>query len=251
MKKTGIIIQARTGSTRLPEKLIKEFYNKQSVLDILLKRIKNEAPNLPIIVATTTDQNDDKIIKVCEQNDILYFRGSEANVLDRFTQTAESYHLDHIIRICADNPFFDIKSTLDLVNSMEEETDYLSFSVQNGKPSITTHFGFWGEITTLSALKNVQKNTDSPLHFEHVTSHLYSNSDLYNIKLIPFPDSLSQRTDLRFTLDTLEDFKLYKLIYKEHIGESNQIDLNSLIRFIDNKKDYLEVMKSQIIQNSK
>ena len=55
----GIIIQARTGSSRLRAKVLKKINNK-TILEIMLSRIKDN--NFRIIVATTFKKQDDKII---------------------------------------------------------------------------------------------------------------------------------------------------------------------------------------------
>ena len=88
---TGIIIQARCGSSRLPNKMVLPFYQSQSILSILLSRLKKKITSTPIIVATTTNLKDDLITTICKQHNIPYYRGSENDVLQRFIDAAEFY----------------------------------------------------------------------------------------------------------------------------------------------------------------
>src|ERR1700739_5081912 len=99
--KTGIIIQARMGSQRLPGKVLKEIKGKK-LLKILIDRIK--ACNLPIIVATTTNVTDDVLVEWLKKNNISYYRGDEEDVLTRYYNCAVDNKLDVVIRLTADNP---------------------------------------------------------------------------------------------------------------------------------------------------
>ncbi|MDB4710952.1 hypothetical protein OAF16_04405, partial [Flavobacteriales bacterium] len=107
MSETGIIIQARTGSTRLPNKIILPFYKEKGILELIVERI-NKYTDIPIVVATTKNPKDDAIVKIASKNGVGCYRGSENNVLSRFIETAKKNNFKNIIRICADNPFLDI-----------------------------------------------------------------------------------------------------------------------------------------------
>jgi spore coat polysaccharide biosynthesis protein SpsF len=251
MKDLGVIIQARTGSTRLPGKLINSFFDGKSVLELIIERFLMSDSHIPIILATTTNVEDDIICRIASKYSIKLFRGSENDVLARFIESSLFYNIKKIIRVCADNPFYDVSGTLELVKNIDLDTNYISYSVGEKIPSITSHFGFWGEITTLSTLIQINSDTKSLYHHEHVTSFIYSNPEIFKIKLIPYPDSFTSRNDLRFTLDTQSDFELYKIIYENVIGKANKIDLPTLVNHVSNNQQYLDIMKQQIKFNSK
>ena len=78
----GIIIQARMTSTRLPGKVLKPFQDNSTILGRLCKNLK--LLHLPMIIATSTNPDDDRIVEFCKKNKIQYFRGEEQNVLKRF-----------------------------------------------------------------------------------------------------------------------------------------------------------------------
>ncbi len=133
----GIIVQARTSSTRLPNKIILELEKQVTFLGILLNKLKFLKIDIPIFLATSTLKVDNVLEAYATKHEIKFYTGSEQNVLERFINCAEENKLDTIIRICSDNPFIDNKSIEDLVNSFKGE-DYLSYKVNN-VPSILTH----------------------------------------------------------------------------------------------------------------
>ena len=166
------IIQARSGSTRLPNKILLPFYNGKSILDLMLEKLSS-INGTNILVATTTNMKDDAVVNIAKKYNIAYFRGSENDVLNRFISAAEQYNAQKIIRVCSDNPFLDINSIKKLIETINENpsADYISFNI-NGIPSIKTHYGFWTEYVTLNTLKKIRDLTDEPLYHEHVTNYI-------------------------------------------------------------------------------
>ena len=92
---TAAIIQARYNSTRFPGKILNKIDNV-SLLEILIKRLKQSKKLDQIIVVTTKNFNDKKIIKICKKLKIEYFIGSEKNVLERYFKAASFYKVSNI-----------------------------------------------------------------------------------------------------------------------------------------------------------
>ncbi len=249
-KGLGIIIQARTGSTRLPNKVVKPFYEENAILDIIIDKIEQVIPDgVPIVLATTTFNQDKVVVEKALKKGIHSYTGQSDDVLQRFIDAAENYQINKIIRVCGDNPFLNQTALEQLIKAFTDgSADYLSYRI-NGKPSILTHFGFWAEGVTLECLKTIRQHTADPLYHEHVTNYIYSHSDTFNIHYIDV-NLKSFQEKIRLTVDTKEDFmvcqEIFKFIKSQHITEINDI----LKRVSENKK-WLSVMKSQIIQNSK
>lgn len=250
---TGIIIQVRTGSSRLPQKMILPFYKDKSILEILIERFKKELKfDIPFVVATTDKTNDDSIQKICDNEQVDCFRGPEDDVLLRFIQASENFSFDYIIRICADNPLMDIAGTLDLLNNKNiGSLDYLAYKTENGFPSIMSHLGFWGELVSLSALKLANQSTKKKLFREHVTNYIYQHPESFQVKLFKAPDNLGGRDDIRLTVDTQSDFNLVQDIYTKLINQKLAIIPANIINFLDRNPGYMEIMKDQIKQNKK
>jgi spore coat polysaccharide biosynthesis protein SpsF len=94
----GFIIQARTESTRYPNKIVLPFFEEESIITLLIEKLKTNF-NLPIILATSTKPSNDVLENIALKNNIKCFRGSEDNVLQRFIDAAELNNITHIIRL--------------------------------------------------------------------------------------------------------------------------------------------------------
>ena len=250
MSQLGIILQARTGSTRMPEKVIRPFFQEQSILDLLLEKVKKLG--IPMVLATTVNPSDDRICSLVATHNVPVFRGSENDVLDRFIQAAQAFGFSKIIRVCADNPFLDLSGMKDLIAGFEKlDADYLSFQLAENKPSILTHFGFWTEAVRLDALEKAAGLTSEKLYHEHVTNYIYGNPALFNVQFIQADELVFSRTDIRMTLDTPEDFEIQKEIFAAISKENPNFGIPEIIGWLDQHPEVLEVMKREILKNQK
>lgn len=239
------------GSTRLPGKILRKFYGESTLLEVLLDNLRG-IPGVKTVVATSTNSADDRLESFLQEKGELYFRGSESDVLERFIMAAETNHFDGIIRICSDNPFLDRHGIETLIDKARtSDADYIGFRI-NCKPSILTHFGFWGEFVRLSALKNVFESTplNSPAH-EHVTYHVYKNPDKYKCEWIEADSFLEGREDIRLTVDTAEDFENAKKVYAELCGQENDFSVRKIVDYLDSHPDLRDSMIKNISNNVK
>ncbi len=249
--KDGIIIQARTGSTRLHNKILLPFYGEQCILDILIGNIKTAYPDTCIVLATTVRPQDDVLADLARQAGIDCFRGDEDNVLDRFICAAEAFGIDRILRVCSDNPFLQVDTFAHLFHQADEEpADYVAYGFADGRPTIKSHLGLFGELTILQALKKAASLTQEKLYIEHVTIYLYTHPDTFRVKLLPLPASLEGRFDLRFTLDTMDDFRLLQELYITHREQTDR-SLEALLALVEAHPDYRRQMMDNIQQNEK
>lgn len=248
----SFVVQARSGSTRMPNKIILPFYKGKSILDLLIEKL-SEVENTNIIIATSVNTNCDAIEEIAKIHGVSCFRGSENDVLQRFIDAAEQCHAEKIIRVCSDNPFLELNSIKKLVSFACNEgkaSDYVSFKI-NGIPSIKTHFGFWTEYVTLKALKRVRQFTNENLYHEHVTNYIYANPDKFKIDWIEGPEIINDHPDIRLTIDTQEDFRNAQTIYAD-LCQKNQFPMiTDVVYYLDMHQDYYISMKHQIEKNSK
>ena len=206
--KDGIIIQARTGSTRLHNKILLPFYGEQRIIDILIANIKQACPDKCIILATTNRPQDDVLAEVAHQAGILSFRGDEDNVLDRFIRAAEVFGVDRFIRVCSDNPFLRPET----FNTFFAEhafcpADYIAYGFADGRPTI-------------------------------------------KVRLLPLPAELEGRFDLRFTLDTMEDFTLLQELYATFYEKTDR-SVHALLQLVQSHPEYRAKMLENIARNEK
>ncbi len=248
----GIVIQARSGSTRMPAKILQPFDGELTILDIILEKIKRDCPGKTVVVATTERPADDRIEAIAHQHGVECFRGSEDDVLARFIGAAEHYGLDRIIRVCSDNPFLLTGAFAELfaASDAHPEADYVAFAFPDGRPTIKSHLGLYAELSTTAALRRAAEATTEKLYREHVTIYLYTHPADFSICLLPLPEELQCRTDIRLTLDTPQDFKLLNELYKRLHCETTGT-LAELLGLVDSNPEYGRIMKQNISQNEK
>lgn len=249
--KDGIIIQARTGSTRLQNKILLPFYKEKRIIDILIGNIKATYPEMCIVLATTNRPQDDVLEGVARESGIDCFRGDEDNVLDRFIGAAEAFGLDRFIRVCSDNPFLQADSFAFFFQEHAlAPVDYLAYGFADGRPTIKSHLGLFSELTTLHALRRAAATTQEKLYIEHVTIYLYTHPETFSVRLLPLPAYLEGRLDLRFTLDTMEDFTLLQELYTTYYEQTDR-SVKSLLQLVEAHPEYRSKMLANIAQNEK
>lgn len=250
-EKIGIIIQARTGSTRLPEKVIKPFYQGQSILDLLIDSLKA----LPyfIVVATTKEESDDRIVEIARRKKVAVSRGSEHNVLQRFVEAADAYQLDWVLRVCSDNPFLSVsllESLLEEASKQKFAYDYFGFSYR-GKIGVLTHFGVFAELVSLKALREVLTLTDDPIYLEHVTNYIYQHPTQFRVYFLDLPADTFMNEDIRLTVDTANDFNITSRLYNELMRLYGNTSLEAINQYLLEHPGMLRKMIEEKKENPK
>jgi spore coat polysaccharide biosynthesis protein SpsF (cytidylyltransferase family) len=253
-RKKGIIIQARMGSTRLPGKMAKSFFNGKTLLEIVLERMEPASGRVPVIVATSVNQNDDFIEELSENMGFPVFRGSETDVMSRFIEAADMYGVEMIIRICGDNPFLQwsfVKALLEY--DLSTETAYVGYRICGEIPAIKSHLGFFPEMVSTTALKTLHDQQPDVLYREHVTNYFYSEANnLFPVEWIDldYPQELIK--NVRLTIDTEEDFLLVDRVYKYFHGNKKQKDsAEEIFKYLERNPSIMNEMKKNIERNEK
>jgi spore coat polysaccharide biosynthesis protein SpsF len=209
------------GSTRLPGKVLKGI-GKKTLLGHIIFRLERLKNNVKIIVVTSELNKDDEINDFCNSHDILCFRGSEKNVLERYYKCAVENNFEHIVRLTADNPFIDIEELDGLIElHLNSRADYSrSFS--------TLPKGVGCEIFTFNALEQSNKFGLKENHMEHVNEYIEENESKFKISELEAIQE-KNRPDISLTVDTLDDYKKACFIVKnsknEYITTKEAIEL--------------------------
>lgn len=220
----GIIIQARTGSTRLPNKVLLKF-GKKTILEHVIERVKKVNFKKKIIIATTINKKDKKIVQIAKKNNCLFFKGSAQNVLKRYFECSKKFKLDTIVRICSDSPFIDPK-IIDMAYKIfkKKKYDYVSNIVNPTYPA-----GMSVEIFNFESLKKAAEAKTDKKEQEHVTPFIYRNNEMFQIKNF---ETKRNFKNYRFSVDFKKDFVAMKNLY-EIMDKSKKNTLNYLIKLMD------------------
>ncbi len=215
MKCVGIL-QARTGSTRLPEKVLKKIKGK-SLLELYVNRIKPSKQIEQIVIATTTLSEDDRIEAVTRQLGLHCFRGSENDLIDRYYQCALEFKADIIVRITPDDPFVDYQVVDRAIEIFKD----------NSVDFVTNHFnptfpeGLDVEVYSMRALERCWKRAKLYSDREHVSPYIHSHQNEFKIINFEQEEDLS---NYRWTIDHECDFQMASSVY-DYLYEKNKIFL--------------------------
>ncbi|MFC1628330.1 cytidylyltransferase domain-containing protein [Gemmatimonadota bacterium] len=232
--RTGAIIQARMGSTRLPGKVLIDL-GGEPVLTRVLNRTGRARTVDIVIVATTTDSRDDVIAEFCAASDTACFRGSEPDVLDRYYQAALLHGLDTIVRITSDCPLIE-PAIIDLVVSRYLERPGVVDYASNFIPHRTWPRGLDTEVMSIETLTRAWRESVEPDHREHVTPYIYRVQGGFSIHSVQHGDDLSYH---RWTLDTPEDLEFLQRIYNHFLRDD--FDWTEVITLLEQNREWMDI----------
>lgn len=222
------IIQARMGSTRLPGKVMKPLAGKP-VLRHIINRARRSKLSDTVLVATTTNPEDDIIQDSCRTWGIPVFRGSSEDVLQRFCDAVKYLErggskLSYIIRITGDCPLIDPIIVDDVIRiAVEGKYDYVS----NIDPP-TFPDGLDVEVISRPALFAAGKNAKLISEHEHVTPYIRNSSEFRKANI----SCRNDLSELRWTLDNEEDYVLIQKIYNDLFLHVENFTMQDVLNYL-------------------
>ena len=229
----GCIIQARMGSSRLPGKALMKSDNEKPLLYYVINQLRYCSKVKNLVIATTTNQEDDEIEKFADNNSVNVFRGKEKDVLDRYFQCAKKYSFSTIVRITADCPLIDPQ----IVDKVIEQFFSGNYDFATNTLMRTFPIGTDVEVFSFSALNKAWENAQLPSEREHVTPYLHNKE---NFKIINVEND-KNISNLRLTVDRIEDFELIKQILNNI--SINPIHLEDVLELFSRKPELIEINK--------
>jgi len=199
------IVQARMGSTRLPNKVMKPI-SGIPMIELLLDRLAKAKEVDQIIVATSIDERNIPLVTHVRKLGYACEQGSENDVLDRYMNAAKAHQADVVVRITGDCPVVDPELVDEVIRGFKAaNVDYFS----NIDPP-TYPDGLDIEVFTFKALEKASIETTDPFDREHVTPYLRKLGK-YKTEAIQHSEDLSA---LRWTVDEPADFELIERIFE-------------------------------------
>jgi spore coat polysaccharide biosynthesis protein SpsF len=194
---TMVVMQARTGSSRLPGKVLAPVAGR-SMLALQLERLASLP--WPLVVATTVEGCDDEVARVADEHGHPVIRGDEHDVLGRFALAVQTHPADVVVRVTADCPLIDPGLVEAVVAARHRAgADYASNTLVRTFPD-----GLDAEAVTAEALLEAHGRATAPAEREHVTPAIWSHPDRYRIvQLVTDPPHALER----WTVDTAEDLE--------------------------------------------
>lgn len=199
-------MQARTGSTRLPGKVLADLAGRP-MLAHQLRRLQACRLADDIVVATTEAAADDPLTRLADEAGVRWFRGSEDDVLARYLGAAREAGADVVVRVTADCPLIDPEQTDRVTAALGDGLcDYASNVVRRTFPR-----GLDSEAMTREALERAGRLAVSAAAREHVTRvMLVERPELFRLRSV---EDERDNSDLRWTVDTAADLEMVRRVY--------------------------------------
>lgn len=237
--KNVVIIQARTGSSRLPNKVLLPLFEK-TVLEHVLARVSEAKTISDIVVATTIDTNDIEIVRLCSNNNVRVFCGSQDDVLDRYYQVAKLLKPDNIVRITADCPLIDYQLLDEVVNEhIRGDYDYTSNDLEETYPD-----GLDVEVMKFAVLKESWVEAKMSSQREHITQYIVTNNKYKKGSV----NSDINYGDKRWTLDTKEDYLFIREVYNKLYKRKALFLMEDILELLECEPD-IELINRHIGRN--
>lgn len=236
------VIQARMGSTRLPNKVMLSLAGKPLLIRIV-ERVKASRFTGQVVVSTTTDKEDDIIYDLCINNGILCFRGHPTDLLDRHYKTGIYYNADAVVKIPSDCPLIDpaiIDRVLSYFITYQDTFDYVS----NLHPA-TYPDGNDVEIMHMRVLKNAWQNAGKPFEREHTTPYIWENPEKFRIGNVAMPNGNDFSMTYRWTVDYEDDYIFAKSVYDELYNKHHNFSYEEILHLV-NKKEQIRNINSYL-----
>ena len=250
-QKVDIIVEARMTSTRLPGKVLMEAAGKP-LLELMIERLKKISQIDDVIIATTTNRNDNKIEDLANKMQVKCFRGSEDDVLKRVLLAALEFKTDVIVEITGDNPLIDktiSEKVIDFFLKNQKDYDYVSndANIHDDIYNISCSLGFNTKVFKTKLLAEIDKKTNHPIDREHVVNYVFNKNENYRIYNFEGSKEIN-RPDIRLTLDYLEDYKVIKSIFDSLYSNNNYFSALDIMTFLDNNPQ-IKALNSNCTQN--
>ncbi|MFM8015961.1 MAG: cytidylyltransferase domain-containing protein [Actinomycetota bacterium] len=220
MTRTIAVIQARLGSQRFPEKMLAEL-GGHSLLEWVVRRVQRSELLDRVVVATTQEPLDDRLVAECKQLEVEVRRGSTNDVLGRFVSAIEGDTADAVVRVCADNPFIDPGCIDQVVREFHGAGVEYAF---NHRPYGDCNYadGFGAEVISAELLRRLATMNLTPQQREHVTLAIVDESVAVKSLACTAPPQLAY-PHLRFDVDEVQDLDLLReLLVKGEIDLSSE-----------------------------
>lgn len=226
MKKISAIIEARSNSSRLPNKILLKINNK-TILEHLIARLKKSHNLNEIIIATTNNKCDDTIEIIAKKNKVKFFRGDEKNVLKRVLDAAKKFKVDIIVRVTSDCPLVDINLVDQYINIFNSnKVDIVGNAKVRSYPD-----GMDIEvINSKSLLKSYKFATNNYLR-EHICLTIYKEKKFFKVlNMLAPPNQFFP--NLCLTLDEKKDFILIKKIFQYSAKVKKELNCLEIIQLV-------------------
>lgn len=239
-EQTVAIIQARMGSTRLPEKVLKDIAGRPMLWHVI-NRVQFASLLDGTVVATTVEDQDDQIVEYCEDNNFKYFRGSEEDVLDRYYRAASKTDANTVVRITSDCPLISpaiVDRTLRIFE--ESDSEYVNTKVEYPN-------GLDVEAMNFATLERAWEEATDSEDREHVTTYIRRSNEFEKTTVDNLLDTsqysvTDENTVMRWSVDYPSDLEFVRTVYEQLYKNGSWIfDQQAVFELLERQPEIIDI----------
>lgn len=233
--KTLVVIQARTGSRRLPRKVLMPLHGR-TVLEHMVDRVRAAERVSDVVVATTTDANDDVLVELCKKVDVPYHRGHPLDLLERHLGAAEEFGADVVVKIPSDCPLIDPK-VVSLVLGVHhglkpDEVDFVTNLLPPTWPDGQDVEVMWTEL-----LRRASREATRTVDREHTTPWFWDPPGRFKVINVRDPSGGERAKTHRWTLDYEEDYGFVQAVYDVLFDEKHHFSVEDVLQLLADRPE--------------
>lgn len=228
------VVQARMGSTRLPGKVMLPLVGKPLLLR-MVERVRAAELSGTVVVAISTNPEDDVLEDLCQAEDLPVYRGDPQDVLDRHYQVGKAYGATTVIKIPSDVPLIDPRVIDKVIATYIDHLGDFDF-VSNLHPASYPD-GNDVEIMTMPALEIAWREARRPLEREHTTPFFWENPQRFRLGNVAWETGLDYSMSHRWTIDYPEDYTFINAIYEALYSADRHFSLEDILSFLATHPD--------------
>jgi spore coat polysaccharide biosynthesis protein SpsF len=225
------IVQARRGSSRLPDKVLLPLCG-EPLLVRMVDRVRAAKRTGTVVVATTTNPEDDALVSLMEARGVYVFRGHPSDLLDRHVRAARAFGAEVVAKIPSDCPLISPSIIDRVIGAFLRSSgwDYVSNLHPASYPD-----GNDVEIMSFSALETAWREAARPFEREHTTPFLWDNPDRFRIGNAAWERGLDYSMSHRWTIDYEDDYRFIRTVYNALFPRNPLFGLEEILTLLEER----------------
>jgi spore coat polysaccharide biosynthesis protein SpsF len=237
------VIQARTGSSRLQNKVMMPLAKRPLILR-MVERVMASSLTGIVVVATTDEKQDDDLFNLCKNENIEVFRGHSTDLLDRHYKAGLKYSADVVVKIPSDCPLIDPAVISKVLQYYIDNEDYFDY-VSNLHPA-TYPDGNDVEVIPMNILEIMWRNASKSFEREHTTPYIWERPERFKVGNVVWETELDYSMSHRWTIDYEEDYLFVKSVYEELYLKNNLFSMNDILSLLERKPELRKINEKYI-----
>ena len=236
--KIPVFITARLGSTRLPGKHLLPIFGKP-IIEHMIMRVKRAKLPVFFVLCTTILPEDDAFIEIAHRCNIELFRGDPTDILKRWLDAADHFHVQYFISAEADDVFCD-PEYIDLIIEEFQKKSY-DYITCRGLPFGVTPTGI--NVEALRKICELKEENDT-----EGQERFFTKTGLFKVNNIDIVDPDKLNPEVRMTLDYPEDYEFFKEVFKYLYRGNDNFSLTEILHLLKEHPEIIEINKKMQLE---